>query len=154
MPSTLHEGKNLARQVAKSPQKENYLRENSEKMDWGHIGSAALARAVQSTPAIFNAVISGNPELKALAATSVAAGAISAVGSGYLDKYHRMVAVNEIDNAKLQLEGAAAEKLRKLRRQVSALEVQVEGDGWKTHASSADTHAKPPPPRDKSGKSW
>jgi superfamily II DNA or RNA helicase len=154
MPSTLQEGKNLARQAAKSPQKENYLRENSEKMDWGHIGSAALARAIQSTPAIFNAVISGNPELKALAATSVAAGAISAAGSGYLDKYHRMVAVNEIDNAKLQLEGAAAEKLRKLRRQVSALEAQVEGDGWKTHAISTDTHAKTPQPKDKSGKSW
>lgn len=152
MPSTLQEGKNLARQAAKSPQKENYLRENSEKMDWGHIGSAALARAIQSTPAIFNAVISGNPELKALAATSVAAGAISAVGSGYLDKYHRMVAVNEIDNAKLQLEGAAAEKLRRLRRQVSALEVEVEGDGW--HAPKPPTNAKPPPPKDKSGKSW
>lgn len=152
VPSTLQEGKNLARQAAKSPQKENYLRENSESMDWGHIGSAALARAIQSTPAIFNAVVSGNPELKALAATSVAAGAISAVGSGYLDKYHRMVAVNEIDNAKLQLEGAAAEKLRRLRRQVSALEVEVEGDGW--HAPKPSASAKSPPPKDKSGKGW
>lgn len=156
VPGTLQAGRTLARHAVRHPQKENYLRETAQDMDWGQTAASTLGRLPGALPHLRIALENRrDPVAKALAASAVGTAILSGLGAGYQDKYERMVAVNELDHAKQFLEGQAAEKLRRLRRQVSSLEAQVEGDGWKTRESAPASKKQPPaPPKDKSGKDW
>jgi SNF2-related domain/Helicase conserved C-terminal domain len=147
-------GKQMAREATRKAGKENALREGAEKLDWGHIGESALGHAMAFAPnAVMEAVVPGSMGSRLsrqLAAASIASGAVGAMGSGYLDRYRRQIAVNELDNAHREDDAAAAGKLNRLRRQVSDLEDRVEGDGWRVRAEHKDV----PPVKDKKGKDW
>ena len=64
-----------------------------------------------------------------------------------------MLALNELENAKAEMEQEDAARLHRLRREVVRLEDRVEGDGWKK-APKNESAAPPPTPKDRSGKSW
>lgn len=120
-------GKVLARQAVRNPQKENALRDQAGKMDWGEVAKSTGRHLIGATPA----VLVGKKVGPAMA-LGLGSSVIGAIGSGYLDKYQKMIAVNELDNARAAAPVEDARKLQKLRSQVAKLEATVEGDGWKT----------------------
>lgn len=142
-------GKTLAREAVRKPQKEVALREGAENLNWGDVGRSAAGRTLFHAPMVARLGLGGLPVGPDIAA-GVASTAAGSIGSGYLDKYRRQIAVNELDNARVEEAQRDAEKLHRLRRQVSTLESRVEGDGWK----KTPIEAAPAVPKDKSGKDW
>ena len=136
------QGKALAKQAIRVAAKENTLREGAGKMDYGQIASSGVKQllmdSVMSVPPIVQHVLIHKKVPVAALGSMVAGTAIGALGSGYLDKYRRMIAVNELDNVRAAAEVAAADKLKRLRKQVSALEIDIEGDGWKPPTEKAE----------------
>ncbi len=148
----LGEGKRLAREAVRKPEKETGLREGAEGADWRDAAKGTLGRAVLMSPLVFEGPRLGlprGPTVLGVLGASLAGG----VGSSYLDKYRRMIAVNELDNARAAEEGADAAKLHRLRRQVSTLEDRVEGDGWKK-IPSMQAAAPVAEKKDNSHKNW
>ena len=146
--SIVGDAKRLARDAVRHPQKENVLREQAGKLDWGQVMHSAASHMVGSVPSMLSI---STPLGAALLGGSLAAGALGAVGSGYLDKYKRQIALNELESVR-SAEGARdAEKLHRLRRQVSSLEEKVDGDGWKVTGKAVHTK---PVAKDRSGKDW
>lgn len=123
-------GKAEAKKALQVASKENALRENAHKLDWGEIGSSALWHIGTSAWPTTTAVLRGDKIGLGVAGASVVANAIGALGAGYLDKYKRMIAVNELDNVRAHEAIRDAQKLQRMRRQISDLEARVEGDGW------------------------
>jgi len=130
------QGKTLAKGAIRAAAKENTLREGAEKMDYGEIAKSTGRHL------FMDALINARPLADELTYSKkfpvanvglmLGGATLGAVGSGYLDKYRRMIAVNELDNVRAASEAAAAEKLKRLRKQVTKLETEVEGDGWNT----------------------
>ncbi len=148
------DAKSLARSAAKRPSSENALRESAGKMDWKHIGNSIANHGVLAAPGAYGALMQGDHLGLGLAGASIAASGLGAVGSAYLDKYKRQIAVNELDNAHRENETAAAGRLQRLRRQVSDLEGRVEGDGWRARTEPDAVAPVAAKPKDKSGKDW
>jgi len=128
----LRSGKRLAKDALKTPSKENALIDSSKKIDWGEVAESSAKKTLFSIPAVLKIINIKNPKLRTgllagMAITNIG----SSIGSGYLEKYKKMIAVNELENVRKELENKDSEKLHKLRRQVSKLEDKVEGDGWK-----------------------
>jgi hypothetical protein len=149
-------GKRMAREAARKPEKENALREGAGRMDWGEVAGSAANHALGIAPGLLARDYLGlptSPLYKQLGAASIAAGTLGAMGSGYLDKYRRQIAVHELDNAHQALAGADAAKLHRLRRQVTDLEGRVEGDGWRAR-EEPEIKAAPVKAKDKKGKDW
>jgi hypothetical protein len=84
-------------------------------------------------------------------AANMAAGALGGIGTGYLDKHKRLIALNELDNQRAELAERDAAKLPRMRRQLSVLEDKVEGS-WSKPTAPAEK--KDAPPKDRSGKNW
>lgn len=117
-------------------------------MNWREVAKGTAARGVSMLPLGLSAARLGLP-LGPVALGAAGVSLAGGLGSGYLDKYTRMIAVNELDNARGDESKRDAEKLHRLRRQVSTLEDRVEGDGWKKDPIMAQAA-----PKDSSGKSW
>jgi hypothetical protein len=146
------EGRDLARQALKTPAKENALREGAENLDWKTIGKSIALRTGVSAMPMAESLLLGNKRALGLAAATAGAHALGALGTGYLDKYRRMIALNELENVRAHNELRDAEKLKRMRRQIAQLETKVEGDGWKKNPTPEV--ATPEPPKDSSGKGW
>lgn len=138
----VNQGKALARQALKRAAFENTLREQAGKMDYKeiarstgkHLSSDLLANSSVIGNNITRNIHAGKPfssPLTPVDAALMGGTAIAgAIGSGYLDKYRRMIAVNELDNVKAHEADKEVRKLQRLRSQVANLETKVEGDGW------------------------
>jgi superfamily II DNA or RNA helicase len=145
-------GKRMAREAARKPTKENALRESADGLDWGEVARSSVGHALPiALPAMFHGGQTHYALTDNLMGASIATGALGAIGSGYLDKYRRQIAINELENARQEVGTADAARLQRLRRQVANLEDQVEG-GWnKTAPEDRTTQTKQ---KDKSGKDW
>ena len=156
VPDELQAGKALAREAIKNPQKENALREGAGKLD---LAGAALstAKSIPShlIPLIPSLTSRRDPLTPVLLGSAIGSEALSAIGDAYRDKYKRMIAVNELENARAYEAVRDEEKLRRMRKQVSRLEEKVEGDGWKKIAPPTLASSLPAStPKSKSGKDW
>jgi superfamily II DNA/RNA helicase len=135
----INDSKAIARQALRTASKENSLREEAGKMNWGDVARSSRNRVISD-------VATSAPVLTRLATQHIqgkglkfpttdlglmAAGNIlGSIGSGYLEKYKKMIAVNELDNVKARMAEQDATRLKRLRNQVAQLETRVEGDGW------------------------
>jgi hypothetical protein len=142
-------GKRLAREAIRKPGKENALREEGAKVHWGDVAKSTLNHSLLPSIQMVYAPDSENkiPHF----AANMAAGALGGIGTGYLDKYKRLIALNELDNQRAELAERDAAKLQRMRRQLSVLEDKVEG-GWSKPTAPAEK--KDAPPKDRSGKNW
>jgi superfamily II DNA or RNA helicase len=129
----LQSGKQLAREAVRKPGKENVLRERASAVSKAEVAKSfgrgligpgylaarmAAARAPKSLMLnVFGPVLPLN--------------ALGALGHGYSEKYRNQIGLHELENQRLLESTKDEERLRRLRRQVGALENKVEGDGWK-----------------------
>jgi len=160
----------LTREALKDPSKENALREQADKIDWavpkneaimsavpilyntGMTGlsgavsgiSAGLPRELVTRHALQQALLSAGPSLGGLA--------LATYGGAKLDQYKRRIAANELDNMRAHEGMRDAERLKRLRKTVSALETKVEGDGWKSDADRGIVPEPSPEPAVKKDK--
>jgi hypothetical protein len=141
-------GKQLAREAVRKPGKENALREESGKLSIRPILESMAMRGVMTFPSLMHSA--GSEDLVG-AATLVGTSGLGALGSGYLDKYRRMIALNELENQRAAESVRDAERLSRLRRQVNVLEDRVEGGGWK---KPREVEEPEPTPANPSGKKW
>jgi hypothetical protein len=153
----VRQGRDLARKAVSNPAIENELRENAHKLNWEDVGTSLAHHGVQSLAGAAPG-IALEREHPAAAVASVAGAVGSAVpgilGGAYLQKYKRLIALNELENVRAQRQRADAEKLKRMKRQVMQLEDRVTG-GWNKDYEELGTPASAPARApDRSGKDW
>ncbi len=154
VPMIMDDAKRLARAAIKSPSKENALADNAKNLQWGNIAHHTLDSSLLPLGNHVAMKLQGYDFNPALLAGSIGASAVGALTSGILDKYKNRIALLELENARMNDTDRDAERLRRMRRQVSELEGKVEGDGWKRDESIVRQDTKPKTPKDRSGKGW
>ncbi len=141
-------GKRLAKEALRTASTENALREGAEKVDYKQVARAARNTIVAgSRPLVVDQLVhlmqrhqlgkESTEKVPLIAphlapyAAQLGVGAVSAaLGTGLMDKWRRIIAVNELENVKKRMEEQEHEKLHRYRKVVSKLETKLEGDGW------------------------
>jgi superfamily II DNA or RNA helicase len=133
MKNLIGDGKRIAKDAIKNPARENTLRESARKISLKHLALSLASRSLMPSVVLTRLALENMPpkQLALTAGMTLAPQVIGSLSDTFLDRYRRQIALNELENVRAAEDLKKEEKLQRLRKQVSKLEADVEGDGWK-----------------------